>query len=633
MVKLHLYKNGFMYDYHVWIHHGEQVPHVNDNDDHVRVSSSDVHVDESEQFVAMQDMVCDALGQHETFEPSNFNNREEPPNEEAQRFYDLLLEANEPLFEGAVDSKLSMCMKLLACKSNWNVPNQCLDFITTMLSDATPIKEGLPKSDYDAKRLVSMLGLKAKRIDCCVKGCMLFYDNEYGKNDGRLLQCKFCHHARYHDPKVGTSKRKPIPLKIMFYFPIIPRLQRLFASMQTSGQMTWHYDNRRPSGVLRHPSDGEAWKHFDQLHPKFAAEPRNIRLGLCSDGFNPYIQASTKPYSCWPVIVTPYNLPPEMCMSRPYMFLSCLIPGPHNPKARIDVYLQPLIDDLKKLWSGVQTYDISRKQNFMMRASLMWTINDFPAYGMLSGWGTQGKLACPRNKKAFKKDKVEMGGPSPMLTSEEVWNIVRNLPTVIDEPNMSKLPGYGEWLNWTKRSIFWDLPYWKDNLLRHNLDAMHIEKNFFDNIFNTIMDVKGKTKDNDKARKDLTLHCRRPDLELKLQANGKILKPKANYTLTTGESKLVYQWIKELRMPDGYSSNLARCVDVDKGKMLGMKSHDCHIFMECLLPIAFHSLPVHVLNPLIEVSHFFKDLCSTTIKDHDLVRMEENISIILCKLE
>ena len=147
------------------------------------------------------------------------------------------------------------------------------------------------------------------------------------------------------------------------------------------------------------------------------------------------------------------------------------------------------------------------------------------------------------------------------------------------------------------------------------------------------MDVKGKTKDNDKARKDLSLYCWRPDLELKLQSNGKILKPKANYTLTNEESKLAYQWIKELRMPDGYSSNLARCVDVDKGRIHGMKSHDCHIFIECLLPIVFSALPVHVLNPLVELSHFFKDLCSTTLRDHNLVRMEENISIILCKLE
>ena len=117
-----------------------------------------------------------------------------------------------------------------------------------------------------------------------------------------------------------------------------------------------------------------------------------MRLGLCSDGFNPYIQASSSPYSCWAVIVTPYNLPPEMCMSKPYMFLSCRIPGPSNPKASIDVYLEPLIDDLKKLF--ILTYDVSRKQKFMMRECLMWTINDFPAFGMLSSWGTHGRLAC-----------------------------------------------------------------------------------------------------------------------------------------------------------------------------------------------------------------------------------------------
>ncbi|KAI3687023.1 hypothetical protein L1987_80713 [Smallanthus sonchifolius] len=32
-----------------------------------------------------------------------------------------------------------------------------------------------------------------------------------------------------------------------------------------------------------------------------------------------------------------------------------------------------------------------------MRAALLWTINDFPAYGYLSGWGTSGYKACPQN--------------------------------------------------------------------------------------------------------------------------------------------------------------------------------------------------------------------------------------------
>ena len=109
----------------------------------------------------------------------------------------------------------------------------------------------------------------------------------------------------------------------------------MYASTQTAGQMTWHYDNKSSNGVLCYPCDGKAWKHFDTVYPNFFVEARNVRLGLCSNGFNPYVQASNAPYSCWPIIVTPYNLPPKMCMSKPYMFLSCLIPGPFNPKAGI----------------------------------------------------------------------------------------------------------------------------------------------------------------------------------------------------------------------------------------------------------------------------------------------------------
>ena len=56
---------------------------------------------------------------------------------------------------------------------------------------------------------------------------------------------------------------------------------------------------------------------------------------------------------------------------------------------------------------------------------------------------------------------------------------------------------------WKKRSIFFDLPYWEHNILRHNLDVMHIEKNVCDNLIGTILNLDGKTKDNIKARLDL----------------------------------------------------------------------------------------------------------------------------------
>jgi len=101
-----------------------------------------------------------------------------------------------------------------------------------------------------------------------------------------------------------------------------------------------------------HPSDGEAWKHFDRMYPDYAIEPRNVRLGLCADGFMLFSISAT-PYSCWPVFITPYNISPKMCMTSPYIFLNCVIPGPRNPKSLIDLYLQPLIDELKQLWLDV----------------------------------------------------------------------------------------------------------------------------------------------------------------------------------------------------------------------------------------------------------------------------------------
>ncbi|XP_025692788.1 uncharacterized protein [Arachis hypogaea] len=161
---------------------------------------------------------------------------------------------------------------------------------------------------------------------------------------------------------------------------------------------------------------------------------------------------------------------------------------------------------------------------------------------------------------------------------------------------------------------------------------MHIEKNVLDNIMNTVMDTD-RTKDNEKARLDLPELCKRPDLHLRHVGDNCWSKPKAAYTLTSEQQQDVYRWVQQLRFPDGYASNLARCVSLSQGRFIGMKSHDCHIFMQCLLPTAFRELPTNIWKPLTELSQFFKDLCSTTLKVHDLEVMEQNIPIILCKLE
>jgi Transposase family tnp2 len=83
-------------------------------------------------------------------------------------------------------------------------------------------------------------------------------------------------------------------------------------------------------------------------------------------------------------------------MKDSYLFLSSLIPGPIGPGQKIDVYLQPLIEELKELWEeGMVTYDASLDEIFTLRVALLWTISDFSGYEYLSGYCVQGEFGCP----------------------------------------------------------------------------------------------------------------------------------------------------------------------------------------------------------------------------------------------
>jgi hypothetical protein len=121
-----------------------------------------------------------------------------------------------------------------------------------------------------------------------------------------------------------------------------------------------------------------------------------------------------------------------------------------------------------------------------------------------------------KNRKDFFVGRVEKDVASPHLSSEELHDVVSEYGDIVFglQSGKQKFPGFGLTYNWVKRSIFWELPYWKTNLLCHNLDVMHIKKNMFENIFNTVMDMKRKTKDNIKARLDIALYCNRKNIEL-----------------------------------------------------------------------------------------------------------------------
>ncbi|KAL0444229.1 UNVERIFIED_CONTAM: hypothetical protein Slati_2145600 [Sesamum latifolium] len=155
------------------------------------------------------------------------------------------------------------------------------------------------------------------------------------------------------------------------------------------------------------------------------------------------------------------------------------------------------------------------------------------------------------------KGRVEKNEAPPRANGEEVWCSVRYFKSAIEEP-LCYPPGYGTEHKWTKRSIFWDLPYWTTNMIRHNLDVIHIEKNVFDNIFNTVMNIKGKIKDNLNARKDVEIICDRSEIAVSGDRSGSMTK--AVYTLDRDQKRKIFEWIKSLRFSDGFLRNLKKKV-------------------------------------------------------------------------
>jgi len=91
---------------------------------------------------------------------------------------------------------------------------------------------------------------------------------------------------------------------------------------------------------------------------------------------------------------------------------------------------------------------------------------------------------------------------------------------------------------------------------------MHIKKNMFENIFNTVMDVKGKIKDNIKARLDLALFYNRKNMELVYDGSW-VAKPRASFILEKNAQLLVYKWLKSLCFSDGYVLNISRLVNME----------------------------------------------------------------------
>nr|GEY86751.1 hypothetical protein [Tanacetum cinerariifolium] len=451
--------------YKTWIHHGEpdlpRPPPVIDNTRQPHMSDMATCLNEL-SYIPLNNE------QNEPTQGDIGETSSDPTQAKCNEFEELYASANEELYPGCdYVTRLDFMVKFTYFKAKGKLTdyifNEMLEFFQIVIPTAIGYK--LPPSYYAINKTFKTIRLGYESIHACVNDCFLFR----GDANKDVHFCPVCNTSRW---KNSNTPGKKVPKKVLRYFLIIPRLQRLYKSSHTAKEMTWHATGKcTKPGKMQHPVDGKAWKDFD----------------------------TNQSYSMWPVILTTYNLPSWLCMKKSSFMLTLLIHGLKSPDKDIDVYLRPLIDDLKDLWAnpGVETIDVATGLMFNMRAM---------------------------------------------------------------------------------------------------------------------------------ARQDLKRLGIRSGLWLGQNKNEKCSKPQATYSFTPEDRKKFYQFIKGVKLPDGFGSNFKHKVTDNDTNITGLKSHDCHIMMQRLLPYGLQqNLAPYVPKPLIELCLFFKKICSQTLMVDDMLKAQSMI--------
>lgn len=133
---------------------------------------------------------------------------------------------------------------------------------------------------------------------------------------------------------------------------------------------------------------------------------------------------------------------------------------------------------------------------------------------------------------------------------------------------------------------------------------MHIEKNVCESILSILLNVDG------------------------------VYPSPAQYTLSKTEKKIFCKRLFDLKLPDSFSSNISRRVVMDDLKILGLKSHDCHVLMQQILPVLLRGLlPKGPRTAIYRLCAFFNILSQKVVNKERMKLLEKEIAEILSDFE
>ena len=235
----HLFSNGIDQNYIKWTKHG-----VKDD----RPKSGHINVNDGvcvEEFV---DFAIDAPQTIETEIPTDppvtiemVQATEDNFIEDHKKFQELLEDAEKPLYKGCPNfTKLSTMVELLNLKNKYRASDKFFNKQLVLLKKMLPKGNEMMESTYDAKKTMKAMGSGHTKVHACINDSVL-YRNEY--KDFKV--CPRCGKSRWKvDDKTGKLYRS-IPVKVLWYFPIIPRMKLLFQTNTMEKVLIWHETSRK----------------------------------------------------------------------------------------------------------------------------------------------------------------------------------------------------------------------------------------------------------------------------------------------------------------------------------------------------------------------------------------------------
>nr|ABA99466.1 transposon protein, putative, CACTA, En/Spm sub-class [Oryza sativa Japonica Group] len=626
-IHFHLFESGFMPSYNCWTSHGEQGVEMEEDeveDDNIPDFAQYVEFEENqtgeEEIAADGNDVADDLGQMLQ------DAREDCESEKEAHKLDKMLEDHRTsLYPGCEQGhkKLDTTLEFLQWKAKNGVSDKAFGDLLKLVKNILPGGNKLPETTYEAKKIVCPLGLEVQKIHACPNDCILYRGEEYEN----LEACPVCKALQYKirrdDPGEVDEQltKKRIPAKVMWYFPIIPRLRRLFRNKGNARMLRWHAEERQQDGMLRHPADGSQWRNIDRKFKEFRKDARNIRF------------------------------------------------GPKQPGNDIDVYLRPLVEDLKQLWKkeGVPVWDEDKQEKFNLRALLFVTINDWPVLSNLSGQSNKGYKACThymdetestylkhcrkvvymghrrflaanhpvRKKGKHFEHKADHRTKPKHRSGKTMFAMVKDLKVVFGKgPGSQPIESEdGHAAMWKKNSIFWELPYWEFLDVRHAIDVMHLTKNLCVNLLG-FLGVYRKSKDTLEARNDLKHMEQRGDFHPEPKEKGSHYLSLASYTLSKAEKESMFECLESIKVPSGYSTNIKRIISTKEKKFTNLKSHDCHVLMTQLLPVVIRGiLPDNVRATITKLCAFMNAISQKVIDPDRLEALQNEVVQCLVSFE